>query len=220
MSQGDNIRALRKREGLTQQQLAEVLGVKKETVCRWEKGHVSIKVTTMKALCEHFNVAFDDLASEEHGLASPGKDKTSAPSTNDSSSQDETCALYHIVYAGGRGGLKTAGQAPVLHSLAAKHPGCFFVRMGSSAMSRCYPQGSLLLVDPNMKPWNGCSVIALCDTSSIVIRRYSTGTSMIILSSYSYRTAEPDMVLDKRRVRILGVVVWFQASHDLNYEQE
>ena len=49
----------------------------------------------------------------------------------------------------------------------------------------------------------------------MVIRRYSVGTSSIMLSSYSYRTAEPDIVLDKRRIRILGVIVWFQASHDL-----
>lgn len=69
---------------------------------------------------------------------------------------------------------------------------------------------------PNLKPWNGCSVIALADNSRMVIRRYSTGTNTVMLSSYSYRTSEPDIVLDKRRIRILGVIVWFQASHDLS----
>lgn len=82
-------------------------------------------------------------------------------------------------------------------------------------MSKCYPIGSLLLVDPNKKPWNGCTVLAIADNSRMVIRRYSVGTSSIMLSSHSYRTAEPDIVLDKRRIRILGVIVWFQASHDL-----
>mgnify|MGYP003372000237 FL=1 len=52
MAQGDNIKCLRTREGLTQQQFADMLGVTKETVCRWERGHTAVKVSTLDKLTE------------------------------------------------------------------------------------------------------------------------------------------------------------------------
>ena len=129
---------------------------------------------------------------------------------------DSLCDVFKIQMNGGRTGLKQTGTTALPSSVFKNHRGCFFVQMDTSAMSKCYPIGSLLLVDPNLKPWNGCSVLALADNSRMVIRRYSTGTNTVMLSSYSYRTSEPDIVLDKRRIRILGVIVWFQASHDLS----
>lgn len=39
---------------------------------------------------------------------------------------------------------------------------------------------------------------------------------MVLLSTYSYASPSPDIMVDIRRVRILGVVVWFQASRDLD----
>ena len=89
--------------------------------------------------------------------------------------------------------------------------------MNNSSMSRCYPQSCVLLVDPVAKPWNGCTVVAMVDASAIVIRRYEIRGNTIALSTYSYLTEEPDFTLDRRRLRILGVVVWFQATHDLTY---
>ena len=56
MAQGDNIKCLRTREGLTQQQFADMLGVTKETVCRWERGHTAVKVSTLDKLTELFDV--------------------------------------------------------------------------------------------------------------------------------------------------------------------
>ncbi|MEI3352681.1 MAG: helix-turn-helix domain-containing protein [Collinsella sp.] len=37
MGTGQNIKALRKRDQLTQEEFAALIGVSKETVCRWEK---------------------------------------------------------------------------------------------------------------------------------------------------------------------------------------
>lgn len=161
-----------------------------------------------------FNLQPDDLTSEASGLAAQNEfPKKSRPEENCQPS--EVCDAFKITMSSGRTGLKRTGTVPSAPSLLARHPNCFFVQMDTSAMSKCYPIGSLLLVDPNKKPWNGCTVLAIADNSRMVIRRYSVGTSSIMLSSYSYRTAEPDIVLDKRRIRILGVIVWFQASHDL-----
>ena len=214
MGVGENIKALRKKSSLTQDEFAKLIGVSKETVCRWEKGRSAIRQSTLQTITSVFNLQPDDLTSEASGLAAQNEfPKKSRPKENCQPS--EVCDAFKITMSSGRTGLKRTGTVPSAPSLLARHPNCFFVQMDTSAMSKCYPIGSLLLVDPNKKPWNGCTVLAIADNSRMVIRRYSVGTSSILLSSYSYRTAEPDIVLDKRRIRILGVIVWFQASHDL-----
>lgn len=214
MGVGENIKALRKKSSLTQEEFAKLIDVSKETVCRWEKGRSAIRQSTLQTITSVFNLQPDDLTSEATGLAAQNEfPKKSRPEENCQPS--EMCDAFKITMSSGRTGLKRTGTVPSAPSLLARHPNCFFVQMDTSAMSKCYPIGSFLLVDPNKKPWNGCTVLAIADNSRMVIRRYSVGTSSIMLSSYSYRTAEPDVVLDKRRIRILGVIVWFQASHDL-----
>lgn len=215
MTQGDNIRSLRAREGLTQQQLADLVGVTKETVCRWERGRTGVKASTLYKLTKLFDVSFDELASIEGGLANPQSGK---PPKNDTTlRQDESCDVYQIARKGGGFALKQIGRSALPKSVLARHPAGFFVQMNGTGMSRCYPQGSLLLVDPVARPWNGCAVVALTDSSNMVIRRYTMRNNISVLSSHSYLAEEPDIVLDRHRLRILGVVVWFQASHDLAY---
>lgn len=82
-------------------------------------------------------------------------------------------------------------------------------------MTRLYPAGSLLLVDQKLRPWNGCTVVAYLDNATVVIRRYLAGNNTIMLSSWTYDAPAPDLMIDRRRVRIVGVVVWYQADHDL-----
>lgn len=215
MGTGQNIKALRKRDQLTQEEFAALIGVSKETVCRWEKDRYAIRRSTLLKIVSTFNLQLDDLTSETAGLAAR-LDHEERKGESREVTTDSLCDVFKIQMNGGRTGLKQTGTAALPSSVFKKHRGCFFVQMDTSAMSKCYPIGSHLLVDPTLKPWNGCSVLALADNSRIVIRRYSTGTNTVMLSSHSYRTAEPDIVLDKRRIRILGIIVWFQASHDLS----
>lgn len=215
MAQGDNIKCLRTREGLTQQQFADMLGVTKETVCRWERGHTAVKVSTLDKLTELFDVTFDELAASNSGLASAGL--SSRPENSQNVAQNEECGIYKIVRCNGGFSLKKSGHTFVPGPVLERHPGGFLVQMNNSSMSRCYPQSCVLLVDPVAKPWNGCTVVAMVDASAIVIRRYEIRGNTIALSTYSYLTEEPNITLDRHRLRVLGVVVWFQATHDLTY---
>ena len=95
MAQGDNIKCLRTREGLTQQQFADMLGVTKETVCRWERGHTAVKVSTLDKLTELFDVTFDELAASNSGLASAGL--STRPEKSPTVAQNEECGIYKIV---------------------------------------------------------------------------------------------------------------------------
>ena len=52
----NKIKQLRKEKKLTQEELAEKIGISKRTLANWEDGVSSIKENKLKILCEIFNV--------------------------------------------------------------------------------------------------------------------------------------------------------------------
>ena len=88
MGTGQNIKALRKREQLTQEEFAALIGVSKETVCRWEKDRYAIRRSTLLKIVSKFNLPLDDLTSETAGLAAKldyeGQKRKSKETTTDS----------------------------------------------------------------------------------------------------------------------------------------
>lgn len=67
-----NLAALRKARGLSQEQLAEVLGVSRQSVSKWESGVCLPELNTLDALCTRFGCTLDALlrgSVEEQSLA-------------------------------------------------------------------------------------------------------------------------------------------------------
>lgn len=62
---GSFIAALRKRDGLTQEQLGEKLGVTNKTVSRWENGNYMPDIETFLLLSEIFHVSINELLAGE-----------------------------------------------------------------------------------------------------------------------------------------------------------
>lgn len=72
MGVGDKIKALRKSMGLTQTELGEKVGVKKNAVSKWECGRVEdIPTSTIKALSALFNVPPSYLIDDEGSEKAP-----------------------------------------------------------------------------------------------------------------------------------------------------
>jgi len=65
MSIKDNIRRLRESRDLTQQELADVLGVNRATIAQWETGTSYPRMGTALQLCEYFAISLNDLADEK-----------------------------------------------------------------------------------------------------------------------------------------------------------
>lgn len=222
MSLQDNIRRLRKREGLSQAEFAKRLGVTKETVSRWEGGRTFLRRGHLESMVRIFGISPDDILSEERGLASApapaSAQRTSREADLDAPLSGEGLRLpvYKIDRSGNGTTLRHTGHAYAPPDVTGRHRASIFVRMDYREMTRLYPVGSLLLVDQRARPYNGCTVVALVDNATIVVRRYTAGNNTVVLSSWSYDTPSPDLILDKRRVRIIGVVVFFQAGHDID----
>ena len=62
---GERLAKLRKKAGLSQEQLAEELGVSRQAVSRWETGEAAPDTENLIALADIFNVSIDELIREQ-----------------------------------------------------------------------------------------------------------------------------------------------------------
>ncbi|MGN0813602.1 MAG: helix-turn-helix domain-containing protein [Candidatus Coproplasma sp.] len=62
MSISKNLQYLRKREGVTQEELAEQMQVSRQAVSKWETGEACPDTDKLIALCDRFGVSMDDFA--------------------------------------------------------------------------------------------------------------------------------------------------------------
>lgn len=63
MNIGENIRMLRRKRGITQEQLAEAIGISFQAVSKWEKGITMPDITLVPVLAAYFEVTTDRLLS-------------------------------------------------------------------------------------------------------------------------------------------------------------
>ena len=61
MSLGDNILKLRKKKGISQEQLGEEINVTRQTISNWELGETSPNPEQLKILSKSLNVSIDEL---------------------------------------------------------------------------------------------------------------------------------------------------------------
>ena len=69
MDFGEKLQELRKRRGLTQEELAQALYVSRTAVSKWESGRGYPSIDSLKELSKYFSVTVDDLLSGEKLLS-------------------------------------------------------------------------------------------------------------------------------------------------------
>ena len=65
MEIGNKIMNLRKKNGLSQEELAEKVGVARQTISKWELGETSPDLRQSKELSKIFNVSLDELTDND-----------------------------------------------------------------------------------------------------------------------------------------------------------
>lgn len=68
----ENLYALRHKSGLSQEQLAEKIGVSRQAISKWETGASAPDLEKLRALSECFGVTLDQLAGGRAAKAQPG----------------------------------------------------------------------------------------------------------------------------------------------------
>lgn len=66
----EKIYTLRRKNGLSQEQLAEKIGVSRQAISKWEGGLSTPELDKLRALSEFFHVSIDELTSEDGTEAS------------------------------------------------------------------------------------------------------------------------------------------------------
>ena len=74
MEFNEKLQELRKRKGLTQEQLANALYVSRTAVSKWESGRGYPNMESLKALAKFFDVSIDELLSGEEPLTAAQKE--------------------------------------------------------------------------------------------------------------------------------------------------
>lgn len=219
MSVGENIRHLRRQKGLSQTAFAQLVGTTQETVSRWERDAIFLRKDSLTRIAAACDVTVEEILGGPRAIsqALDADEATCASAEKTKATLLAACQYpcYRIIRSGNGTTLARKGSAYAPPDIAQRHPNALFVVMDSGAMNKVYPAGSLLLVDPQVAPYNGCSVVVLVDDSNVVIRRYMANGNAAMLSTWSHERGAPDLIVEQRSLRLCGVVVWYQAARDV-----
>ena len=87
----EKLQSLRKKAGLSQEQLAEQMNVTRQAISKWETGEATPELSTLVALAREFGVSTDWLLSEEEmprtEEAPPEPPKTETPARKNRGAQ-------------------------------------------------------------------------------------------------------------------------------------
>ena len=217
MEFGDRVRHLRKACGLSQEDLAERLDLTRPSVTSWETGKTKPRLDKLEQLAGILGTSAYYLL---NGEEPPSPDFSYPPGSRRPVGRSGMVPMRRLgkTHAGDAvEEIEDEGMVEVPARVAELHPNGFMLSVEGDCMDRAYPDGCVVLVDPDAEPWPGCAVVAETSPGESVLRRYMRGSNTLLLSADSHSGQYEDMVfsdVETQEVRMLGVVVWFQADHD------
>ena len=198
------VKRLRELCGLTQLEVARKLDVSPAAVGAWENNRSRPRLDKLEKLAELLGTtAYDLLNGNEPMRVRPSSVLVPLLGTThmgEFSDEDECDRMVEV-------------PASVVEA----HPGGFCVHADGECMNNRYPSDSVLFIDPHMQPFDGCAVLAETEQYQSIVRKYSKGSTALMLSPDSHSDAFDDIIVraDDAPVKLKGVVVWYQAEKDL-----
>ena len=103
MSVAENISMLRKRNGITQEQLADELGVSRQAVSKWETGEAFPETDKLIALCDKFGVNCDALLRGNVAAGEVRERDSESPDRNNERAEKRRIDRFSLMMAFGVG---------------------------------------------------------------------------------------------------------------------
>lgn len=215
----ENIDALLVKFDITQEHLARVADVTPGAVSGWRRNSVPRK-RAVKNICDYFNLEEDDILSATHGLAAKEHGRVPMPDGAITPPEPRKAYLPLLgkVHAGDAQEPQVLDERISLpYEVWERHRDGYFLQVEGQCMSKIYPEGSYILIDPAQRPTNGSIAVVSIDGADYVMRRLYKGSSVLVLSPDSWEEGYDDIVIagDDHTVEFVGSVVWFQASGEL-----
>lgn len=207
MSIARNIRAVRTRNNLTQEEFGEIVGVSSMAVSQWETGRAVPRMGAVQKISDYFHISKGSLIDEDSSIL------TKLPISGSTA----TLPLRTLgkVHAGvmDDDAVCDDEEVQVPERVVLAYPDAFLLRVEGNCMDRVIPEGSHVVVAPHKEPTNGSIVVIRDDTYEAIMRRYYKGSSALMLSPDSYEEEYQDIIVhDGQEITLIGVVVWWQAS--------
>lgn len=79
MAFSEKLYELRRKNALSQEQLAERLGVSRQAISKWESGRAMPESDTLVTISRYFEVSLDELMKEGHSVSDAAEKRESAP---------------------------------------------------------------------------------------------------------------------------------------------
>ena len=211
MGLAENIRKFRTDADLTQAKLADLVGVTRATVTQWETGWSQPRMGAVEKLSEVLGVSMSELVDGSNIKRGPGAITPTEP-------RKAYLPLLGKVHAGDAQEPQVLDERISLpYEVWERHRDGYFLQVEGQCMSKIYPEGSYILIDPMQRPVNGSIAVVSIDGADYVMRRLYKGSSVLVLSPDSWEEGYDDIVIagDDHTVEFVGSVVWFQASGEL-----
>lgn len=211
MGLAENIRKFRTDADLTQAKLADLVGVTRATVTQWETGWSQPRMGAVEKLSKVLGVSMSELVDGSNIKRVPGAITPTEP-------RKAYLPLLGKVHAGDAQEPQVLDERISLpYEVWERHRDGYFLQVEGQCMSKIYPEGSYILIDPEQRPTNGSIAVVSIDGADYVMRRLYKGSSVLVLSPDSWEEGYDDIVIagDDHTVEFVGSVVWFQASGEL-----
>lgn len=201
----NRLKELRKKHGLSQEELGSILGVQKAAVCKYETGRVPLPHEVLVTLCDHFDVTADFLLGRE--LVTPlFKQYGGVSATFRGIAESVGVPLVGRVHAGlpilADENITEYIPVPVDDVVAGEY---FYMEVEGDCMTGEFiPEGALVLVRMQPQVENGrIAVIRLED--EVLLRKVKfMGDSLMLIPANTHY--EP-MIVPRDHAEIVGRVV-------------
>lgn len=222
MSVAENIKRIRSHFNVTQKELADVAGVTENAVSKWENGYAAPRMGAIERIAACYGLTKSNII-EDDGMACVYRKEDFLPkgAIYPTIPQKRAYApLLGSVHAG------TASEPTILedsihlpYEVWRYHKNGYFLEVEGDCMSRVYPEGCYVFIDPDMQPHNGSIAVIVIDYEDYVMRRFYMGANTLILSPDSFNSEHEDIVFtdpEAHDIQCKGVVVWYQPKKELD----
>lgn len=196
---------VRDHAGMTQQQVAAAIGVTTTGYQNWEYGNTPIKATALRELAKLFGCTTDY-------LLNISDIKVAVPSAA------RMLPVFGSISAGTPREALT--QSDVMHEtperLYLEHERAFWLTVSGNSMNRLFPDGSLVLIDPDEEVRNGDVAVVFVNGDDATLKRVYFESESVRLHPESYDPEYRDRVIDASdpdapEVRVIGKAVSYTA---------
>lgn len=226
MGAGKNIKALRDKFDLTQEQLGEMLGVTRESIVRWESDKMAVRDRHIARMVELFGIEPEDIKSESYGLYSQLYDGRHVLEDKIKGARPVKGMEMGYVPIRGKVHMGTPVEPETYEEemilapqfLIDDDPDLYACTSEGDCMNRVYPEGCIIFVSPNKQPQNGSVAVVTIDGIDTVMRRMFKTANTLVLSPDSFNPENKDIIItsdDDRTVEFNGKVVWFQSNGEM-----